>query len=41
MNNETAKTTTKKGVISIRKSCGANGAGLSHYILMDGKATGK
>ncbi|HSM92342.1 MAG TPA: modified peptide precursor CbpA [Anaeromyxobacteraceae bacterium] len=28
----------KKAVIASRKSCGAKGTGLSHYILMDEKA---
>ncbi|WP_084502086.1 modified peptide precursor CbpA [Fundidesulfovibrio putealis] len=27
-----------KDVIAIRKSCNADGTGLSHYILMDKKA---
>ena len=27
-----------KDVISYRKGCKAEGTGLSHYILMDGKA---
>jgi len=32
------KKSTKKAVISYRKSCKALGTGLSHYILMDRKA---
>lgn len=28
---------TKKDVIAFRKSCKADGTGLSHYILMDPK----
>ena len=27
----------EKDVIAYRKKCGANGTGLSHYILMDKK----
>lgn len=29
---------SQKKVIAIRKSCSADGTGLSHYILMDKKA---
>ncbi|MFA5863565.1 MAG: modified peptide precursor CbpA [Phycisphaerae bacterium] len=29
---------TSKNVIAYRKSCKADGTGLSHYILMDKKA---
>ncbi len=32
------KKETKKNVIAYRKTCKANGTGLSHYILMDKKA---
>lgn len=31
------KKKTKKDVIAFRKSCKADGTGLSHYILMDPK----
>lgn len=31
------KENTKKDVIAYRKACKAEGAGLSHYILMDRK----
>jgi modified peptide precursor CbpA len=32
------KITAKKDVIAYRKTCKAQGTGLSHYILMDKKA---
>jgi modified peptide precursor CbpA len=32
------KKVAKQSVIASRKSCGAKGTGLSHYILMDEKA---
>jgi modified peptide precursor CbpA len=32
------KQSKKKDVIAFRKSCKAQGTGLSHYILMDRKA---
>ena len=32
------KQTQKPKIISVRKSCSADGTGLSHYILMDKKA---
>lgn len=32
------KKVAKKSVIASRKSCGAKGTGLSHYILMNEKA---
>ena len=32
------KKRTEKDVIAFRKSCKAEGTGLSHYILMDRKA---
>jgi modified peptide precursor CbpA len=32
------KTTKKPAVIAFRRACQATGTGLSHYILVDGKA---
>jgi len=32
---KTKKTTQKKEVIAIRKSCKTTGAGLSHYVMME------
>ena len=38
MKNTPKKATPKKDVIAYRKTCKAQGTGLSHYILMDKKA---
>ncbi|MBF0426904.1 MAG: modified peptide precursor CbpA [Magnetococcales bacterium] len=35
---ESKKVDTSKPVRAVRKSCTADGVGLSHYILMDRKA---
>ncbi|MEI7958110.1 MAG: modified peptide precursor CbpA [Verrucomicrobiota bacterium] len=32
---KTEKTSQKKEVIAIRKSCKATGTGLSHYVMME------
>lgn len=32
------KTQPRKDIIASRKACTAEGTGLSHYVLMDGKA---
>jgi len=32
---KTEKTSKKKEVIAIRKSCKATGTGLSHYVMME------
>lgn len=39
-NRKSSKGETKKnrnGIIAIRKTCTADGTGLSHYVLMDKK----
>lgn len=44
MQEKTQKTETGKpleDIIALRKSCGAEGTGLSHYILMDKKPVGE
>ncbi|MBN2711607.1 MAG: modified peptide precursor CbpA [Planctomycetes bacterium] len=35
---KTGKKKQNPDIISVRKSCNADGTGLSHYILMDKKA---
>lgn len=38
MKTQEQKQTQKPKIISVRKTCAADGTGLSHYILMDKKA---
>jgi modified peptide precursor CbpA len=34
---KTKKSDAKPAIIATRKSCNANGTGLSHYVMMDSK----